>query len=90
MKRNQHPETLRLARMLFDVQTTIPFIPPATEPTDMSTRPAPNGRKFKIMQRTKSRKPQDDRLLKRLPRKERRQQENLRRMILGDPIFKTI
>jgi hypothetical protein len=78
--------------MLFDAQTIIPFIPLATEPTDTTRRPAPapNGRKLKIMQRTKSRKPQDDRLLKRLPRKERRQQENLRRMILGDPIFKTI
>jgi hypothetical protein len=42
------------------------------------------------MQQMKSRKPQDDRLLKRLPRKERRQQEHLRRLILGDPIFKTI
>ncbi|HMH31109.1 MAG TPA: hypothetical protein VK534_01380 [Methylomirabilota bacterium] len=37
----------------------------------------------------KHRKPQDDRLLKRLPRKERRQQEELRRLISSDPLFKT-
>lgn len=37
-----------------------------------------------------SRKQQDDRLLKRLPMKERRQQEELRRLIQVDPIFKTI
>lgn len=42
------------------------------------------------MNQVKTRKQQDDRLLKRLSRKERRQQEQLRRMILGDPIFKTI
>jgi hypothetical protein len=36
------------------------------------------------------RKKQDDRLLKRLSMKERRQQEQLRRMIMGDPLFKTI
>ncbi|HEX5744013.1 MAG TPA: hypothetical protein VFX84_01000 [Candidatus Saccharimonadales bacterium] len=42
------------------------------------------------MQTQKVRKQQDDRLLKRLSRKERRQQEQLRRMIQGDPLFKTI
>jgi hypothetical protein len=42
------------------------------------------------MKQDKVRKQQDDRLLKRLSRKERRQQEQLRRLILGDPIFKTI
>lgn len=36
------------------------------------------------------RKRQDDRLLKRLTLKERRQQEELRRLILSDPVFKTI
>ena len=36
------------------------------------------------------RKKQDDRLLKRLNLKERRQQEQLRKLIQGDPIFKTI
>jgi hypothetical protein len=35
-------------------------------------------------------KPQDDRLLKRLSRKDRQQQEELRRLIAGDPIFKTV
>lgn len=42
------------------------------------------------MQQSKVRKQQDDRLLKRLPRKERRYQEQLRRMIQVDPLFKTI
>lgn len=42
------------------------------------------------MQQVKNRKQQDDRLLKRLSRKDRRQQEQLRRMILVDPLFKTI
>lgn len=42
------------------------------------------------MKQDKIRKQQDDRLLKRLPRKERRQQEQLRRMILSDPVFKTV
>jgi hypothetical protein len=37
----------------------------------------------------KTKKPQDDRLLRRLPLKERRQQEELRRLILVDPLFKT-
>jgi hypothetical protein len=37
-----------------------------------------------------TRKQQDDRLLKRLSMKERRQQEELRRLIKGDPLFKTI
>ena len=36
------------------------------------------------------RKKQDDRLLKRLSFKERMQQEELRRLIKGDSIFKTI
>jgi hypothetical protein len=36
---------------------------------------------------TKDRKKQDDRLLKRLPRMERRQQEQFRKQILSDPIF---
>lgn len=35
----------------------------------------------------KDRKKQDDRLLKRLNRLERRQQEQLRKQILNDPIF---
>lgn len=39
---------------------------------------------------TRTRKKQDDRLLKRLNLKERRQQEQLRKLIQGDPIFKTI
>lgn len=43
-----------------------------------------------MKQEDKQRKAQDDRLLKRLSMKERRQQEALRRMIQGDPIFKTI
>jgi hypothetical protein len=38
----------------------------------------------------KPRKLQDDRLLKRLSRKERRQQEVIRQMIQTDPVFKTI
>jgi hypothetical protein len=38
----------------------------------------------------KTRKQQDDRLLKRMSMKERRQQEELRRLIKGDPIFKTV
>ena len=42
------------------------------------------------MKQDKQRKIQEDRLLKRLPRKERREQEVLRRLILGDPLFKTI
>lgn len=36
----------------------------------------------------KERRPQDDRLLKRLSRTERKQQELIRRRILSDPIFK--
>jgi hypothetical protein len=36
----------------------------------------------------KERKKQDDRLLKRLSRHERRQQEQLRIMILKDPAFR--
>jgi len=35
-------------------------------------------------------KKQDDRLLKRLPRGDRKQQELLRQLILNDPTFKTI
>lgn len=42
------------------------------------------------MKQDKDRKQQDDRLLKRLSRQERRQQEALRRLILTDPLFKTI
>lgn len=42
------------------------------------------------MKQEKVRKQQDDRLLKRLSRKERRHQELLRRQILGDPLFKTV
>ena len=38
----------------------------------------------------RDRKKQDDRLLKRLPMKERRQQEQLRRLIMEDPLFKVI
>jgi hypothetical protein len=63
----------------------------ARNDSDMAHGPPRVRHKFyKTMQQMKSRKPQDDRLLKRLPRKERRQQEHLRRLILGDPIFKTI
>jgi len=40
--------------------------------------------------KTKHRKRQDDRLLKRLPRQERRQQEELRRQIVNDPLFKVV
>jgi len=40
--------------------------------------------------KTKTRKQQEDRLLKRLPRNERRQQEELRRQILNDPLFKVV
>ncbi|HEY5442002.1 MAG TPA: hypothetical protein VIJ68_00515 [Candidatus Saccharimonadales bacterium] len=39
---------------------------------------------------TKSKKQQDDRLLKRLSLKERRQQEELRRRILLDPLFQVV
>lgn len=42
------------------------------------------------MKQDKQRKTQDDRLLKRLSLKERRQQEELRRQINSDPVFKTI
>lgn len=35
------------------------------------------------------RKKQDDRLLKQLPRGDRKQQELIRKMILSDPLFKT-
>jgi len=35
----------------------------------------------------KNKKPQEDRLLKRLPLRERRQQEILRRLIMSDPLF---
>ncbi len=42
------------------------------------------------MKQDKERKQQDDRLLKRLSRKDRQQQELLRRLIRGDPLFKTI
>lgn len=36
------------------------------------------------------RKQQDDRLLKRLSRLERRQQEELRKLILSDPLFSSV
>lgn len=42
------------------------------------------------MKQDKDRKQQDDRLLKRLSRKERRYQEQLRRMIQADSLFKTV
>ena len=42
------------------------------------------------MKQDKERKKQDDRLLKRLPHRERRQQEQLRKLIQGDPLFQTI
>jgi hypothetical protein len=42
------------------------------------------------MKQDKVRKQQDDRLLKRLSRRERKQQEELRRLIQLDPVFKTI
>jgi len=38
----------------------------------------------------KIKKAQDDRLLKRLSLKERRQQEVLRRLIINDPYFKSV
>jgi hypothetical protein len=39
---------------------------------------------------TTIKKQQDDRLLKQLTRMDRKQQESLRKMILSDPIFKTV
>lgn len=42
------------------------------------------------MKQDKPRKPQEDRLLKRLSMRERRQQEHLRKLILTDSLFKTI
>jgi hypothetical protein len=42
------------------------------------------------MKPLRDKKKQDDRLLKRLNPKERRQQEILRRLILQDDIFKTV
>lgn len=39
---------------------------------------------------TKIKKKQEDRLLKRMSLKERRHQEELRKQILEDPLFKTI
>lgn len=42
------------------------------------------------MKQDKQRKVQDDRLLKRLSRKERQHQEQLRRMILCDPHFQAV
>jgi len=41
------------------------------------------------MKQAKQRKTQGDRLLKRLPLRERCQQEALRRLIAVDPFFKT-
>jgi hypothetical protein len=40
--------------------------------------------------KVKNKKRQDDRLLKRLPRYERQRQEELRRLIMVDPLFKTV
>lgn len=42
------------------------------------------------MKQEKTRKPQDDRLLKRLSLRERRQQEQLRKLILTDPLFTSV
>lgn len=42
------------------------------------------------MKNDKPRKQQDDRLLKRLPRLERRQQEQLRKRIMSELSFETI
>ncbi len=42
------------------------------------------------MKQDKDRKQQDDRLLKRLSRQERRLQEQLRLLIQSDPLFKVI
>lgn len=42
------------------------------------------------MRQDKQRKQQDDRLLKRLSRKERLHQESLRRQIMTDPLFKIV
>ena len=39
---------------------------------------------------TKHRKQQDDRLLKRLSRTERKQQELLRKLIMSDQLFATV
>ena len=39
---------------------------------------------------TQPKKKQDDRLLKQLRREDRKQQEQLRQLILSDPIFKTV
>lgn len=47
----------------------------------------------KMPQRTalsSQRAKQDDRLLKQLPRSDRKQQEMLRKLILSDPVFKTV
>jgi hypothetical protein len=42
------------------------------------------------MNKYKQRKKQEDRLLKRLSLKERREQQQLRKLIINDPMFKTI
>mgnify|MGYP001555464512 CR=1 FL=1 len=42
------------------------------------------------MKQDKARKAQDDRLLKRLSLRERRQQERYRKMIQTDPAFKLV
>jgi hypothetical protein len=42
------------------------------------------------MKHNKPKKQQEDRLLKRLSLKDRRQQEELRRRILVDPLFKVV
>ena len=42
------------------------------------------------MKQGKSRKKQDDRLLKRLSLRERRRQEELRQQIMSDPLFASV
>ena len=42
------------------------------------------------MKQDKNRKAQDDRLLKKMSLKERRHQEELRKQIISDPLFKII
>jgi len=42
------------------------------------------------MKQDKNKKQQDDRMLKRLSRQERQRQEELRRLILVDPLFKIV
>jgi hypothetical protein len=47
-------------------------------------------REIKAMKESKNKKQQDDRLLKRLSLKERRHQEQIRRLIAKDEVFKLV